>query len=113
MSLASLITEWDGFVILCENGYSFDLSEYDNDLAVRRKIKVLIEKQGSQNDPSFGTLIVALSNVDNRFRDMLLPDTFRAYAANYWWETSFLKYAGDEYVNDIKSLYGVSIPVAD
>ena len=113
MSLASLITEWDGFVTLCEKGYTFDLSEYDNDLAVRRKISVLIEKEEIQNDPSFATLIVALSSVDNRLRDMLLPNTFRVYAANYWWEAGFLKYAGDEYVSDVKSLYSVSIPVAD
>lgn len=113
MSLASLITEWDGFVTLCEEGYSFDLSEYDNDLAVRRKIKDLVEKEAIRDDPSFATLIVALNNVDNRLRDVLLPNTFRSYATNHWWETGLLKYGGEEYASDVKSLYNVSIPVAD
>lgn len=93
----TLLKMWKGFIEECEEGYQWEYGEYMNDIEVRNGIHAWMK---TQKDEDFEKEVM---NLDNRFVSLLIPDVFlKKY--NSWWENGVLKFAGDYYVNFMKSL---------
>ena len=101
MSIKSLISDWHAFVEGVLNGYEFDISEYENDLALRDHIENEVQKE-TIIDQSFKA---ALDNSDTRLREILIPLSrpLKIMPATPWWYMGIPANAL-EVVNDAREL---------
>ena len=53
--------------------------------------------------------IAVVGSVDGRFRVLLRNDVNDKNGDAPWWRRGVLKYAGEDYAQDIRSLYGIEI----
>jgi len=71
-SPATLVSRWDGFVRSCEDGYTWDVSEYTNEVAVRSVLERLLTAPSLAPYPEqAGGLRDEVRKIDDRFRCLL------------------------------------------
>ena len=102
-----ILIDWDEFVTSCEEGYLHDKWTYDNDLYCRNVIQIIIDLQLADFD-EYQKFIGEAHRIDERFKKILLTDQFRL-DQDFWWEKGILQYAYEQYVKNIKELYGVQV----
>lgn len=107
-SPAALVEGWDSFVKECEAGYSWDISEYDNEIRVRRDLERLLKAESLQEFPAIEELSTTVARIDERFRCLLQADVERP-KRHYWFDRGILKQAGTEYAKFFLSAYGVHV----
>jgi hypothetical protein len=104
-----LLEEWRALVEEVEDGYWFNIYEYDNDLTARESID-----RHLRDDPHLPAWIAAeLDEIDRRFRAVLTPDPVDARAGVPWWRAHVPRHAGSELAADIEERYGVKVAVRD
>lgn len=112
-SPASLVRQWDGFVSSCEEGYSWDVSEYNDEIGVRTTLeRILTAKTLVSYSELIGALAEEVQKIDDRFRcllqtDVELPDR------EHWWERGVLKRAGPPYADFHRAAYGIAVELAE
>lgn len=106
---SALLDGWKSFVCQCEEGYPFDISEYDNDIIVRGQIEFLLSIPQLQIFDELHDFAKKIYEVDDKFRAILLAGVVRPYTSSKWWERGVLSYAREDYVSDMKSLYGINV----
>src|SRR5262249_9573087 len=101
---------WLGFVEECEEGYSCNMYEFDNDISVRDRIDLVLSHEDLLGIAAVEHLRAVVVDIDERFRVLLRSDmNISNYA--HWWRRGVLKYAGKEYAEDIRRSYGTEIEI--
>jgi hypothetical protein len=67
LSPAELLDGWEGFVGQVEDGYQYDVSEYDHDIVIRDQLEHLVSYSGIQK---FQEFLCMVEKVDDRFRSL-------------------------------------------
>lgn len=108
-----LIHTWECFVVACEAGYGFDISEYDNELATRDSLAVLAADPTLRRHAGFEWFFRDIEALDARFKALLRQDAAIKDEDAPWWRRGVLSHAGADYARDIKSLHGIEIEVRE
>ena len=106
-SPATLINNWILVVDDIESGYSFCLSEYDDDLGVRETVEIILSSDLLEEFAEREEFRQVVEPVDNRFRSLLRPDVQRPVFSPYWWIRGIPFNTGDEFNQDMKDFYGI------
>lgn len=108
---AELIAKWDALVSECEHGYSWDFSEYENEMVARDWLEVIVREPELQPYEEHNELVGAVRAIDLRFSrlvqsDMVLP-------SKSWWRGAILRFAGVPYVEYMRAAYGRTVEVVE
>lgn len=109
---STLVYQWQHFIEGCEDGYQWDVSEYDNDLSVRRYLELLLSNSSLQGFEELEALAGVVAKLDQRFRALLKENVERPGKV-YWFEKGILKRAGSEYADFFNSAYGVDVETTE
>jgi hypothetical protein len=107
---ADLVTQWQEFVNWCAEGYQWDISEYNNEISVRNELEKMLSASKLQSYNELQQLKFVVSEIDNRFKDLLKEDISLKNKTN-WWEQGILKKAGEPYATYFHQAYGISIEI--
>ena len=110
-SLIQMEEVWLQFVEECEEGYGCSIYEFDNDISVRDRIDLILSHEDLCRVAAVEHLRAETAKVDERFRTLLRTDVTIKSDDAPWWRRGVLKYAGEEYAQDIRSEYGIEIEV--
>ena len=105
----SIVEEWEALVQEAEVGYNWDYSEYSNDLGVRDLLAKALEDNTLKQYQQVPAMAERVARADARFKDLLLPNVELGSPERPWWHRGVLAHAGDEYVNDIRNLFGIEV----
>lgn len=108
---AQLLGKWDYFVSKCLEGYQWDISEYDNELSVRKDIEEIITAKRLEHFPEIQDLKRRFFEIDKRLKKLFKAD-FELPNRDHWWEKGVLIKAGKPYATYIKKVYGIQIEVS-
>ena len=111
-SPVTLLAQWEQFVTWCEDGYQWDVSEYNNELQVREKLETILSAGRLRTYPEIDVLKTEVSKIDERFRTLLNRDAVLESRAN-WWEKGILKRAGRAYASYFRDAYDIGVEVAE
>ncbi len=106
--LPELITCWLGFVEDCEEGYSWDVSEYNNEIHVRNELEEILTNPELMTFQEHSSFISTVQDIDRRFK-RLLHNHYHLSNNKEWWNRGVLSAAGEEYVEYFKNAYGFDI----
>jgi hypothetical protein len=112
-SLIQMEEAWVALVDECEEGYNWCISEFNNDISVRDRIELVLSREDLLRIPAVEHLRAVVGSVDGRFRALLRNDVNNKNGDAPWWRRGVLKYAGEEYAQDVRSLYGIEIETPD
>jgi len=110
VSIWDYVEAWKQFVQLCEDGYAFDIYEYDNDIYCRKVLQYVIDNLKLVVYPEYWSITDRVKKFDQRFSGVIYIDHQRNDKDN-WWEKGILKRAYSDYARDVKNLYNVEIEV--
>jgi hypothetical protein len=105
---APLLRQWADHIDSCEGGYSMDFSEYCNDMYAREPIQILLDSELLKPFSEINEFRQLVDVLDARFRQLLQTNVRISYG-DKWWHNGVLKRAGEEYRNDLWTLYGVEV----
>jgi Xaa-Pro aminopeptidase len=108
-SLIQMEEAWAQFLDECEEGYNWNIYEFDNDISVRDRIELVLSREDLFGIAAVEHLRAAVANVDERFRALLRNDMSINNDAAHWWRRGVLKYAGQQYAEDVRRRYGIEI----
>lgn len=111
-SPADLVRRWESFVEECESGYSWDISEYDNEIRARRALGLLLEAPELQRFPQLQALAEVVKPIDDRFRSLLQEGAARPGKIS-WYEQGVLRRAGGEYARYFRAAHGIEVQAVD
>lgn len=111
-SPAELVSRWESFVEECEGGYSWDISEYDNEIRARGYLDLLLNAESLQTFPELDELASVVKPIDDRFRSLLRADVERP-GKQSWYERGVLRRAGSQYSEFFRSAYGIDVESVD
>src|SRR4030095_10788400 len=72
-SIWNYVEAWKQFVQLCEDGYCFDIAEYDNDIYCRQLLQYVIDELKLVVYPDYWDLVDREKNFNNRFLAVYFP----------------------------------------
>jgi len=98
-----LLEYWEEFMDECSDCYSWDYSEYCNEIYKRDIIQSKID-----NGEFTDTLLEKLTLLDQRFKK-LLQENVTLPKGKYWWNMGVLKLAGESYCYYMLSTYGIVV----
>ncbi len=110
VSPASLVTQWREFVKWCEDGYQWDISEYNNEISVRDKLEQLLMSQKLQSFNELQQLKITVEEIDQDFKK-LLKDDVKLINQNTWWKQGILKKAGGPYATYFQNAYDIEVEI--
>ncbi|AHH99841.1 hypothetical protein GCM10010174_44690 [Kutzneria viridogrisea] len=111
VSPTELLDRWDGFVVLCEEGYEDNIYEYNNDLSVRDAIDSVLRDGRLREFDQWQWFKEQVDAIDARFRAVTYPEPVRGGADWPWWRAHVPARAGSELAADLHSRYGVVVSV--
>lgn len=106
-----LLQGWDRLVGTCESGYGDIYDELMFDLDVRRLLEEAITSYSDKTSPDYVVFRQSLSDIDYRYRSILLPDNPMQSHSSYvlpWWEASLPDRGRQEFV---ESVQGLGLPI--
>ena len=112
-SVSEMVGAWEDLVEASQAGYGWDLSEFDDELAVRERLEAALSDAELARHPSWAAYRQAIERADATFRELLQPGVERGPPSGKWWERGVLRRAGKEYAEDVESLYGAHVEVVD
>lgn len=102
-----LIEKWDEFVEQCEEGYQLSLYDYDNEITIRDDIHDIISSKILQEFKEYKIFIEQVDFIDRRFKEVSIEcDNIPGQT---WWKRRILKYAGDQYVENVKAEWNMDV----
>jgi len=110
-SLIQMEAVWLQFVEECEEGYGCSIYEFDNDSSVRDRIDLILGHEDLFGVAAVERLRAETVKLDERFRALLRTDVTIRNDDAPWWQRGVLKYAGEEYAQNVRSEYGIEIEV--
>ncbi|WP_051848664.1 hypothetical protein [Streptomyces sp. NRRL WC-3725] len=108
------LASWRGFVNGCAAGYDDVLPEYVNDLWVRDSIEQGLADESLQGLPGYDDFSRAVRAVDERFREIATVGIRLADPeALAWWHHVIPPRGSQEFADDVRRQFGVTIEVVD
>lgn len=107
-SPASLLARWSDFVEQCEEGYQWDVSEYENELRTRRILEWLLQELASCGYPDRSVLEGNLTAIDRRFQEVLQQGV-EVPGSGAWFERGVLRFAGEPYASYMLQAHGFDV----
>jgi len=108
-STEELLEWWRNFVSQCVDGYDWTIYEYDDEVGVRDYLECLLQSAELNSFHEFLSLREAVEKTDQEFRNVLQERIERPTDSKFWWRKGVLKYAGDEYRQDMESRYSIAV----
>lgn len=105
---AKLIESWEAFIKECVDGYSWDISEYRNELRVRNDIETLVSSEHLRQYEAHDQFVGAVRALDERFKALGHP-TWRFPDASTWWQRLVPARAGHDFAWYCRQVYGFRI----
>lgn len=105
---ATLIHSWEALIEECTDGYSWDISEYRNELRVRNEIETLVSSEHLRQYEDHDQFVEAVRALDERFKALGHP-TWRFPDASTWWERLVPARAGRDFASYCRQVYGFQI----
>jgi hypothetical protein len=107
---SELVGRWLQLVEDAEDGYRWDVSEYDNEIRARSCLDALLTSPELSRFPELEILAAEVRPIDDRFRALLLAGVERP-GKSTWFERGVLSRAGEAYANFFRSAYGIDVEV--
>lgn len=105
---AQLIDCWGAFVEECCEGYEWDISEYRNEIRVRRHIETLLRSDALAGHPDHDVFSGAVQVLDDRFRQLGHKEWKFPNGAQ-WWERQVPTFAGESLAQYCLDAYGYPV----
>lgn len=103
-----MIAAWEAFIAECSDGYSWDISEYRNELRVRNDIEVLVSSERLLRYDEHKEFCRAVYALDNEFTQ-LGHEKWQFPSGSDWWERLVPKKSGRELARYCRQVYGFAI----
>lgn len=100
---------WQELVDRCSDGYMGTLGEFEHDIEIREDIEHILNANELKQFDDFVFFTNSISENDFRFRTMTKTNAEVKSMSKYWWENVLLKFAGPEYIKDVKTTYDIDI----
>jgi hypothetical protein len=107
---AELVDIWDALVDECQEGYSWDISEFRNELASRDQLEEILRAPELVPYREHRQLRDRAESIDARFRRLLMPDCVFP-AEGSWWRRGVLRFAGPSYAGYCRKAHGFEVLV--
>lgn len=108
-----LVEWWANLIEQCVDGYDWTIYEFDDEMSVRDYIETLLDDPSLEGFNAFNEFKARVARLDEQYRELLQGDVKRPSKLDFWWRTGVLRYAGDEYCEDMSSRYSISVEVYD
>ena len=108
----AVLEAWEDFVRECEEGYSWTIYEYDNEIAVRATIEATLQDPAVRSSSGFEAFKERLAPIDERFQ-ILIGQGPKISDHGEWWERRLPPRGGTQFLEDVRSSYHVDIIPAD
>jgi len=110
---AQALGVWEEFVTACADGYAFDLSEYLNDLSIRKFIQLVLEDPEIQRTETYALFAERIHRIDDRFRGLVGDGPLVRPDSDLWWDRRIPSYGSVEFVEDARERYSVELRSVD
>ena len=107
-----LLDCWQSLIEDCEDGYQWDVSEYNSELRMRKDIETLLTDKALSGYDEHRHLQRQVDALDSRFR-RLLHHEYKLAGKKMWWEHGVLAKAGPLYVDYFRAAYGFELSTVD
>ncbi len=107
---STLLDKWENLVLECESGYSWDYSEFLNELRVRDEIETILSVPELHRYKEHGVLRERVASIDQRLR-VLFHSEKESSTEGPWWRRGILKRAGADYAEYCWSAFSVPVEV--
>ena len=107
-----LIEWWANLVEQCVDGYDWTIYEFDYELVVRDYIEALMNEPSLANSRQFEEFKQRVAELDRRFKAVLQEGVQRPWKSQSWWRVGVLKYAGEDYREDMSSRYAIDVEIS-
>lgn len=105
----ALVDAWEQFIADVEAGYSWDISEYWNDLRVRAQIEQVRADEELTRMPETAWFAERVAALDARFRAQLQPHRLARREGTPWWESHPPRRGGAQLSKDFRSVFDVEL----
>lgn len=105
----AIVEQWESLVDQAAAGYNSGFYEFTNDLSVRDLLAEALNDKRLGRFDQINTMRQRVEDADARLKEAFLPDVEIGTAGKPWWHRGVLASAGDEYVGDVRRLYGIEI----
>ncbi|MBB4944791.1 hypothetical protein F4556_000326 [Kitasatospora gansuensis] len=112
-SCDDFVNAWISFVDQCASGYDMSIYEYENDLAVRTAIQILLVDGRMRRLEGFEEFELRVQRTDEYFKGLLQDGIETRDQKDFWWQRGVPKFAGAELADDFMNLFGVSVRAVD
>jgi hypothetical protein len=109
-SASQLLDQWNALIDACVEGYSWDVSEYNNEMFARDQLARILDDEELRGFAAHKDLAERVGQADTRFRILLLPDLVLPGQSS-WSRAGVLRRAGPDYARYFRDAYGVDIEV--
>ncbi|MCX4852393.1 hypothetical protein OG426_07760 [Streptomyces canus] len=110
---AQVLGAWEDFVTTCTDGYEFDMSEYLNDLSIRRFIQLVLDDSEAKRTEMYTLFVERIRRIDDRFRELVSEGPLIRPGSDLWWDRRIPPYGAAEFVEDARERYSVELRVVD
>jgi hypothetical protein len=110
---AQALGAWEEFVTECAGGYTYDLSEYLNDLSIRQFFQLVLEDSEAKRTLTYALFAERVGHIDDRFRGLVSGGPLVRPGSDLWWDRRIPPYGAAEFVEDARERYSVELRVVD
>jgi len=107
---AGLLESWSELIRECEEGYQWDVSEYQNEMRARDELEVIASADALQHFDEHQLFLQVLHGIDGRFR-ALVHASWRFPLGKSWWRRAVPSKAGVDFARFCQSAYGFDLDV--
>lgn len=94
-----MIDIWQEVFESCEHAYADSIFELDNELSIRDDIEFALNEPDLMQCPEHKIFVNKVEQIDSDFKKIIQPTSD---SNKLWWKNLVLKYASDEYVEQMK-----------
>ncbi len=105
----TIVEQWESLVDQAAGGYQWGYYEFTNELGVRDLLGKAFEDDTLQGYDQLAAMRERVEDADARLRALLLADAMFGGEGKPWWRRGVLATAGDDYVDDVKRLFGIDL----
>ncbi|WP_122669298.1 hypothetical protein [Pseudomonas viridiflava] len=106
--LGSLIERWQVFVAECRSGYTWDYSEYLNEIRVRGVLQCLLDHPKVRDADEVQEMFQEVLRLDEELKS-ILQQNISLSRGEGWWDRGVLMYGGEEYRQYMKIAHGIAV----
>ena len=107
-----LLECWRSLIEDCEDGYSWDVSEYNSEIRVRSELESLLKDVVLQPFKEHDEFRGEVNALDSRFRALFHP-SYQLADKGTWWQRGVLAAAGLAHVEFFSSAHGFELTIKE